>query len=556
MPRIAEVALLEFAVQAHALETLSILIRCILTKNFSGWEVMEVLAGGVNQSDEIFMTFTALVNDILADEQAPGSIRHQTLQVALIYMCAIGQLSPGAYFLRRDLYPSIATFIKSPDTAQFTFEASLLLAVLANFHKSDAARLNPYLRCIKETPDEDLMRKICWATSFALTAAIKAYQEICDDSVKPAFTSTLGSIISSFRPDRALSIATTETPRELFKDRPIEATVILLPILEFLHANPIFPRILLEYTSPQTMNSAHITPPPFTILTLSSYLVTHASSTSSPRSLSYADLSLHILLAFVENDDLINGLCQPTETIIPICRQRLPHLPLPQPKRAPLCALLDCSVLWLRHNLHKRVAVYCYITCVRIVYRVIWFLQNSGVRLDYEWKELWSALIGLLNFLSTKIDSLDTTGGVELIVRETIVLLDLALTTSEAYLPTPAAVHEFIYELIRSSTVLRSQIGLLSTLAMPQLNARQATWTTRSSDALDAILEIVAFYESKVSQANARTAKAAMGIVAKEIEADGLYATRNPRNLQAPIRSEDVLGFTRFACIDGLALMP
>lgn len=38
----------------------------------------------------------------------PVAIRHQALQAALIYMCGIGQLSPGAYFLRRDLFPSIA----------------------------------------------------------------------------------------------------------------------------------------------------------------------------------------------------------------------------------------------------------------------------------------------------------------------------------------------------------------------------------------------------------------------------------------------------------------
>ena len=37
---------------------------------------------------------------------------------------------------------------------------------------------------------------------------------------------------------------------------------------------------------------------------------------------------------------------------------------------------------------------------------------------EYHWKELWNALIGLLNFLSIKIDSLITTGGVEHLVQE------------------------------------------------------------------------------------------------------------------------------------------
>jgi len=67
-----------------------------------------------------------MVNDILADEAASGmpiatskslfcyllrnptaSVRHLGLQSALVYMCSIGQLSPGAYFLRRNLFTSI-----------------------------------------------------------------------------------------------------------------------------------------------------------------------------------------------------------------------------------------------------------------------------------------------------------------------------------------------------------------------------------------------------------------------------------------------------------------
>lgn len=106
-------------------------------------------------------------------------------------MCSIGQLSPGAYFLRQDLFGSIVTvsssgdyrpnkfqrlpqFIKFPETERYTFEAIILLSVLANYHKSEAAKLNPYLLRMKETDDEDFMRKICWASKFAAETAIKS----------------------------------------------------------------------------------------------------------------------------------------------------------------------------------------------------------------------------------------------------------------------------------------------------------------------------------------------------------------------------------------------
>ena len=38
----------------HAATTLSVLSRSLLSKNFAGWEVMEVFAGGVSGSDAVF----------------------------------------------------------------------------------------------------------------------------------------------------------------------------------------------------------------------------------------------------------------------------------------------------------------------------------------------------------------------------------------------------------------------------------------------------------------------------------------------------------------------
>lgn len=107
-------------------------------------------------------------------------------------------------------------------------------------------------------------------------------------------------------------------------NRPIEAIVVLLPVFEFLHLNQTFSLVLLEYitvASEQTSPPSQLSPPPFTFLTLSSYLLTHASSTSSPRALAYANLSLNILLAFVESDDIMTVFCQPTVESIRLCRQ-------------------------------------------------------------------------------------------------------------------------------------------------------------------------------------------------------------------------------------------
>ncbi|KAG8219513.1 hypothetical protein J3R82DRAFT_462 [Butyriboletus roseoflavus] len=48
--------------------------------------------------------------------------------------------------------------------------------------------------------------------------AIRAYQEISDDSI-PTFAKTVGTLITSLRPDRALSSQPVDPPREMFKNQ-------------------------------------------------------------------------------------------------------------------------------------------------------------------------------------------------------------------------------------------------------------------------------------------------------------------------------------------------
>jgi hypothetical protein len=106
----------------------------------------------------------------------------------------LAQLSPGAYFLRTDLFPAIvdvrrvplrdvisrsnmlfpsSQIILGPETQKYTFEAILLLALLANFHKSDAAHQNPYLAQIKQTHSRDLLQMIARASNHAIETVVK-----------------------------------------------------------------------------------------------------------------------------------------------------------------------------------------------------------------------------------------------------------------------------------------------------------------------------------------------------------------------------------------------
>ncbi|KAI0652036.1 hypothetical protein C8Q79DRAFT_1019050 [Trametes meyenii] len=488
---------------------------------------MEIFAGGVGESDRVFNGLTSAIDAILSDTSVSAGLRHEVLQMTLIFVCGISQLSPGAYFLRHDLFPCIVTTITSPDTQQYTFEAALLLALLANFHKSDAAKLNIYVRAIRETTNEELMRKICWASNFAAAAVVKAYQGISDDS-PPTLTTTIGSLLYSLRPDRAFAATQIDPPRELFKNQPIEACVIMLPLFEFLQGSATFRKVFAEnLANSQEENKPMATTKslPLTLLTLSSYLLSHASSTSSPRAIAYANLALNTLLVISESDEILTALRQETSQEVRLCRQRLPQLPPLQPPKAPVCALLDCCILWIRHSLQKKLEVQCYLTCIRTTYRVLWHLQREHVRLDYHWQELWSALILLLDFLASKLDNLTTTGGVEQLVHEALLLIDFALLRSEQLLPSPQAVHGLVYEVVRSAEIFRKQRILLDKLSNPHANASQRRLSGNQPPAVQALANIAALaegYEAKLRETGIRSANQGLRTVAKDIEKDGL----------------------------------
>ncbi|OBZ78701.1 putative glycine dehydrogenase (decarboxylating), mitochondrial [Grifola frondosa] len=522
--------------KAHSVETLAVLSRCLLSKNLAGWEVMEVFAGGVNRSDDLFNDLTAAIDEILSDTTASVSLRHGALQLAVIFVCGISQLSPGAYFLRRDLFPSIVSLVTSPETEQFTFEAVLLLALLANFHKSDAAKLNPYLRCIREAMDEQFMRKICWASNFAADAVVKAYQSISDDS-PPTFGSAFGSFLSSLRPDRALASKPVDPPRELFKNQPIEACVILLPLFEFIHGSSTFQKVLVQSIDSETEKKAtSLSPLPYTLLTLSSYLLTHASSSSSPRAIAYANLSLNILLVMVESNEIMRVLCQSGQSDIRDFHT-YHYLHLRELPYARCWIVPYYGYVITYRNGWKSIRI-CG-TCVRVCHQVLWYLQRERVRLEYHWQEFWRAIVLLLDFVSSKLDNLITTGGVEQLVQETLLLLDIALYHSERILPSPKAVHELIYELVRAAAIIRKQPALLETLALPQSSSSYK----RMSD----------YYEAKIRDAGVQSAKEALRVVAKEQEKDGL---NYPKNLHGaddpPKQSHDVVGFIRPLCSTGI----
>ena len=166
---------------------------------------------------------------------------------------------------------------------------------------------------------------------------------------------------------------------------------MLLPVFEFLDSNPTFAEVLVKpFTQEDDSQDRFLV---LSLVTASSYILTHATSSASSRAVAYAHLSLNILLRLVQNPKISSAFCQPWPRPIRLCRQvrlfclsrlyimeatrlpqRIPPLPAVTGSRPPMCAVLDSTILWLRHNLRKKLEVNCYMQ-VLILPSALYFLQ-------------------------------------------------------------------------------------------------------------------------------------------------------------------------------------
>lgn len=167
---------------------------------------------------------------------------------------------------------------------------------------------------------------------------------------------------------------------------PPAAAVVLLPLFQLVRSNQTFVGLMFN-PSPVTPGleanneknpssedkganpeaSASSSPSlPIALLSLSTYLSSHASS--SHRSRAYTRITLTNLCALLSSPAGTRALLDdsPASTAaaaqVRVCRQKLPPLPSPVKERKRLLpAVLDTATLFLRHNLSKRLDVGSYL---------------------------------------------------------------------------------------------------------------------------------------------------------------------------------------------------
>jgi len=161
----------------------------------------------------------------------------------------------------------------------------------------------------------------------------------------------------------------------------------------------------------------------------------------------------------VSEDQYCNSLMHDANLVFVVRLHRLPmrHRKVtdrPNAHPQPLAtALLDLSVEFVMSHLMKRFPLELYLQCVGIIHRVLCYQKLCRVRLGYQWRELWSALMSLLKFLVANEATVVKRSNVFELAQLVVNIFNLFITYGDTFLPTPSSYDELYYELIRMHQV-------------------------------------------------------------------------------------------------------
>lgn len=357
---------------------LSTFLQSIFSKKFlSKSSDLIALLGGYEQIDQVFFDFLDKLSSIIsgsipASNDMPPEVFEQQLLVARVNSIRIATIAAGGslntsletYFMSRDMFASIVSFINSPSADVYIGDAFSLIGILAAYGKLETH--NPYRVRLADFIDHQSMLKTVRASGHVWQICLAQYQNKLENTgyftgaiASPyAVASSIASWLgiskangSETKTDSSLPPQQNATNEETNKLKyPLEIMSLTLATYEAVSANKVYAKILLECPatpidvksdsnknpSPAASALDNRVPPFAAFISLCTYLFQNQHK--STRAALYARLCLLILHTIIETPIFITSTASVsapsllvddglrTKSIV-VAQQRAPHLP-------------------------------------------------------------------------------------------------------------------------------------------------------------------------------------------------------------------------------------
>lgn len=462
----------------NAIQTLTCMFRGIFSLELGDHEFDKIdLLIGFDEATTKFPALIRTLTSIILSDQYHTQIKAIVLQLLLVIITGTDNISQNMfveYVMSDDtLYEAIIELLIDPrEKILLGGDLILLLSLLVNYRKYES--VNPYIMKLSILDNELALNSLSSVISSSLASFNNQYVSKQEETKSVGLFSAITNMVGN------MFVGDADEQKQMIKGNE----AILLALYEAIHLNRNFISVLthshhhetLIGTPPDTPSgtddekSLPATPTPDseakiapTINAICSFLQYTSVVMQDTKVLQNASSSklCFLILTCITEDQFANSILHDDNMTFHVLIHRMPMRhrkirPADEKKSAALaCWVLDMCVEFIISHMMKDFPFIQHMRCIGIVHRLMCYEKRNNVRLQYQWRDLWSALINLLRYVISNESSLISTWskGIFALFIQICNLCNMFVTYGDTFLPSPTSYDELYYEIIRMKQV-------------------------------------------------------------------------------------------------------
>lgn len=129
-------------------------------------------------------------------------------------------------------------------------------------------------------------------------------------------------------------------------------------------------------------------------------------------------------------------------------------------------AVFDLMVEFILTHMRKNLLLDLYLRSIGVIHRLLCYQKKCNIRVDYTWKELWSALISLLKFIINNEADLVKKCNIFTLALQVVNIFNLFITFGDTFLPSPQTYDDLYYEIIRMHSIFDQLYSMSKSLTL------------------------------------------------------------------------------------------
>ena len=129
-------------------------------------------------------------------------------------------------------------------------------------------------------------------------------------------------------------------------------------------------------------------------------------------------------------------------------------------------AVFDLMVEFILTHMRKNLLLDLYLRSIGVIHRLLCYQKKCNIRVDYTWKQLWSALISLLKFIINNEADLVKKCNIFTLALQVVNIFNLFITFGDTFLPSPQTYDDLYYEIIRMHSIFDQLYSMSKSLTL------------------------------------------------------------------------------------------